>query len=170
MKTIQNLKNTKFMVSQLNHTSTSWIGRYNNEMNDTKRGQTFFSTADVAIQGIDIYTSLVLHPAKMTLTVHPFNHNTKTWGLPILSTSVYLQVSDSENWKSISTPGLHLYKGQYYGFRLECPQSLIGLGEAVGSNSMPLPINGQEWKFSNSDPKGQSYSFFSLAFKIAVSD
>ena len=97
-------------------------------MNDTKRGQTFFSTADVAIQGIDIYTSLVLHPAKITLTVHPFNDNTKTWGLPILSTSVFLQVSDSENWKSISTPGLHLYKGQHYGFRLECPQSLIGLG------------------------------------------
>ena len=170
MKTIQNPSNTKFMVSQLNPTSTSWIGRYNNKMNDTKRGQTFFSTADVAIQGIDIYTSLVLDPAKITLTVHPFNDNTKTWGLPILSTSVFLQVSDSENWKSISTPGLHLYKGQHYGFRLECPQSLIGLGEVVGTNSMPISIDGQEWKFNNSDPKSQSYSFFSLAFKIAVSD
>lgn len=170
MKTLQTPSNAKFMVTQLNHSSTSWIGRNNNEMNDTKRGQTFFSTDEVDVQAIDIYPSLVLHPGKMTMTIHHFKESSKTWGPPILSTSVNLQISDSGNWKSINTPGLHLYKGQHYGFRLECPQSLIGLGEAVGSNSMPLPINGQEWKFSNIDQKGHSYSFFSLAFKIAVSD
>jgi hypothetical protein len=47
---------------------------------------------------------------------------------------------------------------------------LIGLGEVVGTNSMLISIDGQEWMFSNSDPKSQPYLFFSLAFKIAVSD
>ena len=60
-------------------------------------------------------------------------------------------------------------KGEQYGFRIECPHSYTGLGKTVGSNSMPISINGQQWKLINMDPKGHYYSFFNLAYIVVVS-
>ena len=71
-------------------------------------------------------------------------------------------------WMAFDLSGLHLAKGQTYGFRLESPDSYIGMGEAAGSAQQPPFNNGKEWKFTNNDQKGDSYSYFSLAFKVEI--
>jgi len=157
---------TKIIVTQNSNNSTSWIGHPKTDQIDTKRGQTFLSPFEADLEAIEVFTSLVTHPGEMEMTVHQVDESSKTWGPALVSASIHLDCDDSGKWKSVHITGPHLKKGAYYGFQLECPNSYIGLGEAIFSNSNPTLINGQEWKFTNIDKKGVSYSYFSLAFRV----
>lgn len=157
---------TKMIVTQNSNNSTSWIGHLTTDQIETKRGQTFLPPFEADLEAIEVFTSLVTHPGEMALTVHQVDESSKTWGPALVSASIHLDCDDSGKWKSVHIAGLHLKKGVSYGFRLECPNSYIGLGEAIFSCSNPTLINGQEWKFTNLDNKGISYSYFSLAFRI----
>ena len=168
MNTLLIQPHTKCIISQSTHNTTSWIGHQKTDQIDTKRGQTFLSPFEADLETIEVFPSLVTHPGEMVMTVHHFNESSKTWGPALVSASIHLCCDDSGKWKSIHIAGPHLKKGEHYGFRLECPNSYIGLGEAIFSYSNPTLINGQEWKFTNIDKKGVSYSYFSLAFRVAA--
>ncbi|MEO7766683.1 MAG: hypothetical protein ABIS01_04625 [Ferruginibacter sp.] len=156
------------IVEQVTNNTISWIGHQKNDNNNIIKGQTFISPAESVLEAIEVFTSIVTIPGKVSLTLHTFDPQLKSWG-PVLGTaSVDFNSSDNGKWKSFNIPGLHLNKGKTYGFRLESTHGCFGAGETVGSYQTPLLINGQEWKFTSNDQKGHSFSYFSLAFKVEV--
>ncbi|MEP7107423.1 MAG: hypothetical protein ABI760_05560 [Ferruginibacter sp.] len=156
----------KAVVEQITNNTTSWIGHHKIDNKDIIGGQTFISPSDVDLEAIEVFTSIVTTPGKVLMTLHPFDTILKSWGPVLGSASVDFNRADNGKWKSFIIPGLHLNKGKAYGFRLESTNSYIGVGETVGSYDTPPIINGQEWKFTGNDKKGQSYSYFSLAFRV----
>ena len=165
-----NTKNplTKVIVEQITNNTTSWIGHRKADNKDIIGGQTFIAPSEIDLEAIEVLTSIVMIPGKVVMTLHTFDPQLKSWGPVLGSASVDLNKTDNGKWKAFNIPGLHLNKGKAYGFRLESPNSYIGVGETVASYQTPLLINGQEWKFTNNDQKGQAFSYFSLAFKVAV--
>ncbi len=158
----------KAVVEQLTNNTTSWIGHNKVDNKDIIGGQTFIAPSEVDLEAIEVLTSIVTSPGKVLMTLHTFDSQLKSWGPVLGSASVEFNGTDTGKWKSFNISGLHLNKGKAYGFRLESPNSYIGMGEAAGSHQTPPLINGQEWKFTNNDQKGHSFSYFSLAFKVAV--
>ncbi|MCW3090596.1 MAG: hypothetical protein JWP81_1665 [Ferruginibacter sp.] len=156
----------KAIVEQTTNNTTSWIGHQDNK--DIIGGQTFTSPSESVLEAIEVFTSVVTTPAHVVMSLHTFDPQLKTWGPSLGTANVELNRSDNGKWKSFNMPGLSLNKGKTYGFRLESPNGCIGVGETVGTYKTPLLVNGQEWKFTNHDKKGQSFSYFSLAFKVEV--
>lgn len=166
MKT--NSQATKAIVEQITNNTISWIGHCNSDNKDIIVGQTFIAPAESDLEAIEVLTSMVTTPGKMVMTVHNFDSNLKSWGPVLGSASVELNNADTGKWKAFNIAGLHLNKGKVYGFRLESPNAYIGVGETVGSYKAPLALTGQEWKFAKNEQHGQAFSYFSLAFKVAV--
>jgi len=166
MKT--NSQATKAIVEQITNNTISWIGHRNSDNKDIIVGQTFIAPAESDLEAIEVLTSMVTTPGKVVMTLHNFDTNLKSWG-PVLGTaSVELNNADTGKWKVFNIAGLHLNKGKAYGFRLESQNTYIGVGETVGSYETPLALTGQEWKFAKNEQQGQAFSYFSLAFKVAV--
>ncbi len=165
-----NTKNTlrKAVVEQITNNTTSWIGHHTVDNNNIIGGQTFIAPSEVDLEAIEVLTSIVTTPGKVLMTIHTFDPQLKSWGPVLGSTSVEFNGTDNGKWKSFNISGLHLNKGKAYGFRLECPNSFIGVGEAAGCYQTPPLFNGQEWQFTNNDQKGHSFSYFSLAYKVEV--
>jgi hypothetical protein len=155
-------------VEQITHNITGWIGHRAGDNNDITSGQTFISPSEGELDGIEVFSSMVTAPGKVLITLHSFDPLQKNWG-PVLGTdSIELNSNDSGKWICFDIPGLHLHKGATYGFRLESPNTLIGVGEAAGSHKQPPFNNGQAWRFTRKDPKGHSFSYFSLTFKVGL--
>lgn len=161
----QSNKSTKAIIEQITTNTITWIGHSNGDNKDIIGGQTFVAPQDVDLEAIEVFTDIVSIPGNVQMTVHSFDSQLKSWGPVLGSAKVDFNKTDNGKWVSFNMPGLHLNKGKEYGFRLESAHSFIGMGEAVGSHQKP-PFIGQEWKFTNNDQKGHSYSYFSLAFKI----
>ena len=168
MNTNINNNSTKAIVEQVTDNTISWIGHRTSDNKDIVGGQTFTAPQEVDLEAIEVLTSIVTSPGNVVMTMHNFDPQLKSWGPVLGAASVELNRADNGKWKAFNIVGLHLNKGKSYGFRLESLNSYFGLGETVGSFETPLNVNGQEWKFVNNDQKGQSYSYFSLAFKVAV--
>lgn len=167
MSSINN-KTVKALIQQITNNATSWIGHHQTENKNIVGGQTFIAPSEEDLEAIEVFTSIVTTPGEVLMTVHTFDPEMKSWGPVIGSAKVDLNRADNGKWKTFNIPGLHLNRGKAYGFRLESSNSYIGVGETIGSSQTPPFLNGQEWKFTNNDQKGQSYSYFSLAFKIDV--
>jgi hypothetical protein len=162
-------KNTTVQtIEQVTNNITGWIGQRSGDSNNVARGQTFISPSEGDLDGIEVFSSVVMGPGRVMMTLHSFDSLHKNWG-PVLGTaSIELSKDDSDKWICFNMPGLHLHKGETYGFKLESPNTLIGVGEAAGSYVQPPFHNGQEWKFTPKDTKGHSFSYFSLAFKVGL--
>jgi hypothetical protein len=162
-------KNSKsHSIEQVNNNTTSWVGHRAGDNNDVISGQTFIAPSEGDLDGIEVFSSMVMAPGKVLMSLHSFDSLHKSWGPALGSTSMQLSKDDTGKWICFNIPGLHLHKGETYGFRLECPDTLIGVGEAAGSHKNPPFNNGQEWKFTSKDKKGHSFSYFSLAFKVGL--
>jgi hypothetical protein len=164
--------NTKNPISsavaeQTQNNTTGWIGHIPGDNKHIVRGQTFISNAEGDLEAIEVYSNMVKDPGKVVMTVHNFDPQQKSWGPALASSSVEFKKADAEKWMTFHIPGLHLHKGNSYGFRIETNESLIGIGEAVRSANQP-PLTGQEWKFTGNNQKGDAYSYISLAFKVDV--
>jgi hypothetical protein len=158
----------KAVIQQITNNTTSWIGHHKFLNKDFTSGQTFVAPSEEDLEAIEVFTMIVSTPGKALMTLHEFDPQLKSWG-PVLGTaSVDFTRDDNGKWKTFNISGLHLNKGKSYGFRLGSENSYIGVGETVGSYETPLLITGQEWKFINDDQKGESFSYFSLAFKVDV--
>jgi hypothetical protein len=159
---------TKSVLEQTTNNTTSWIGHQKIDNKDIIGGQTFISPSEADLDSIEVLANMVSIPGKVVMTIHNFDTHLKSWGPALGSASVDFNGTDCGKWKSFNISGLHLHKGSSYGFRLESPHSYIGMAEAASSYQTPILNTGQEWQFSNKDQKGHSFSYFSLAFKVAV--
>ena len=169
MKTAFETTISNQLVQQTNNNTTTWIGHMpGKDSDDIVGGQTFIAHAEGDLDNIQVYSSVVANPGKVSLTLHAFNTEENSWGAVLGSTSIEISKQDNDKWISFKIPGLHLSKGKTYGFKLESAESFIGVGEAAGSHEQPPFSEGQEWQFKNKEQKGNSFSYFSLAFKVGL--
>ena len=153
------------ILQQVMNNATSWIG-HRRDNKDVISGQTFVSPKECDLSAIEIFSAVVTKPGKVTMTLHNFDTELKCWGPALSSSSMDIDNSEAGKWLAFDMPGMKLDKGKAYGFRLERPDTLIGVGEAAGDLSKPPFSYGQEWQFTEEQIEGQSFSYFSLAFKI----
>lgn len=155
-------------VEQVTNNTTSWIGRRTRDNEDVVTGQTFIAPSEGDLEAIEVFSSIVTRPGKVTMTLHNFDVQQNSWGPALGSASVDINNGEAGKWLAFNIPGQHLDKGKAYGFRLGSTDTYIGVGEAAGSHQMPPFVAGQEWQFTKGDLVGQSFSYFSLAFKIGL--
>ncbi|MEO7263281.1 MAG: hypothetical protein ABIW38_00140 [Ferruginibacter sp.] len=167
MSTDNNLPQSSIVEQRTNNT-TSWIGTYPGLSNNIAKGQTFISPSEAEVETIEVFSSFVTDPGQILLTLHNFDPENKNWGPSIGSSSIEIKKSDTGKWLAFNLPRLHLAKGKSYGFKLQSTDSFIGVGEAAGSHHQPPFSSGQEWKFNGNNTQGDSFSYFSLAFKVGL--
>jgi len=155
-------------IEQVTNNITGWIGHRPGENNDIVRGQTFVAPAEGDLDGIEVFSSMVVAPGKVMMTLYSFDALHHHWGAALGTASIELSKDDSGKWICFDIPGQHLQQGKTYGFRLASTDGLIGVGEAAGSHHQPPFNNGQEWKFTPKDQEGHSFSYLSLAFKVGL--
>jgi hypothetical protein len=168
MKTELKTSQNQPVLEQIINNTTSWIGHRSADNEDVVTGQTFIAPTEGDLNEIEVFSSIVTKPGKVIMTLYDFDQNQNCWGHSLGSTSVDINSSKSGKWVAFSMPHLHLNKGKSYGFRLECPDSYIGVGEAAGSSQTQAFNLGQEWQFTKKEKAGHSYSYFSLAFKVGM--
>jgi hypothetical protein len=168
MNTNNRASQVKSVVQQTVNNATSWIGHPRYDSKELIGGQTFTAPSDGELDAIEVLASMVTTPGNVLMTLHSFDPESNNWGPQIGSANEAFTTADNGKWKSFRIPGLQLSRGKTYGFRLHSPNCYIGVAETIYSNDRPLMAEGQEWKFSNIDQKGQSFRYFSLAFKVDV--
>jgi len=157
---------THAVVEQVTNNTTSWVGHRTRDNEDLASGQTFIATSEGDLETIAIFSSIVTKPGKMIMTLHNFDSQQKSWGPVLGSASIDVNNSENGKWLAFKIPGMHLNKGKAYGFRLESPDTYVGVGEAAGSSQKPPFSSGQEWQFTKNQKTVRSFSYFSLAFKV----
>jgi hypothetical protein len=168
MKTELKTPQNKAVIEQTVNNTTSWIGHRSADNEDVVSGQTFIVLIEGNLNEIEVFSSLVTKPGKVIMTLYDFDLSHNSWGHSLGSASVDINASKTGKWVAFSMPHLHLNKGKSYGFRLECPDSYIGVGEAASSAQTQSYNLGQEWQFTKKEKAGHSYSYFSLAFKVGM--
>lgn len=158
----------KGTAEQVAINTTGWIGKLPGHPERIARGQTFLAKEEGDLQKIEVYSHIVSDPGKMVITLHDYDPQQRTWGPVLTSSELELKQTDCGKWIAFNMPEMHIDKGKFYGFKLQSKESYIGLGEAAGSAKQP-PFNpGQEWEFNGENDKGDCFSYFSLAFKVAL--
>jgi hypothetical protein len=157
----------KLVTQQTTNNATSWVG-HSKDHKEISSGQTFIANAEGDLETIEVFSNIVSQPGKVKLTIHSFDPNFKTWGATLGTSNIALEKSDTGKWLSFKIPALHLDKGKVYGFKLESHDCYMGVGEAAGSSKNPPFVDGQEWRFLNNNSAGDSFSYFSLVFKIGL--
>ena len=154
------------LLEQVINNTTSWVGHRSRDNEDLVSGQTFIATTEGDLETIEVFSAVVTKPGKMIMTLHNFDSQQKSWGPVLGSASVNVNNSATGKWIAFKIPGMHLNKGKAYGFRLESPDTFVGVGEAAGSHQKPPFISGQEWQFTKNQKSEHSFSYFCLAFKV----
>lgn len=164
-----NQKNPLHKVAeQIANNSTGWIGQVPGNTEHFVKGQTFVADEEGDLRNIKVFSNLIARNTNIMMTLYNYDPQSQSWGRELGSASVELKRTDADKWISFDIPGPHLNKGQSYGFRLESQDSYIGVGEACGSFKQPAFKAGKEWQFTKGNPGGDSFSYFSLAFKVEV--
>jgi len=167
MKTTTSGNHLHPALEQLHRNTCRWIGHINSGPADHFAGQTFKCPSEGLLDNIQVYSSAVQHPGEMSLTLHEFDDNTKTWGPSICNSSVQLQRGDDAKWIRFDLHPIALRKGATYGFRLQTSNALIGIGEAATGTKEPFTF-GHEWSGDSKDMQGRFFTYFSLAFKVEL--
>jgi hypothetical protein len=165
MKTTQQISNP--VLSQTEKNTTLWIGHLQTDTNDHLAGQTFLCPSEGLVNNIQVYSSSVQQPGDMALTLHEFDSASKTWGPVIGASSIFLQKGEDSRWVHFNLQPVSLKKDAMYGFRLESPNAMIGIGEAASHASHPF-IFGNEWCADSRNKNGHYFTYFSLAFKVEM--
>jgi hypothetical protein len=154
-------------LQQLLKNTSSWIGHMNVGATDHAAGQTFECPDEGELENIQVYSTAVPHPGKVTLTLHSFNRESKKWGPVLSSTEITVDEDDAENWMKFSLPSIPLHKDNTYGFQLKSNDALVGIGEVAWPSASPFAY-GEEWHDDNKHQHDQYYRYFSLAFKVGL--
>jgi hypothetical protein len=166
METYQSKVPLHVAVQQVTNNTTAWIGHRFTDDADIIAGQTFTCPDEGDLGAIEIFSSLVMIPGHVNMTLHSFENDTKVWGPTLTSSSVVLDKVDNNKWISFPLNGLHLQKGNTYGFRLQSNDLYLGIGEAAGSHEHPPFTGGQEWVVNTENKNGKYFSYLSLTFKV----
>jgi hypothetical protein len=168
MNTTKNTHTKNVSLEQVTTNCTRWIGHRKMDNQDVISGQTFEANAEGDLEKIEVFSSLVTQPGEVTMTMHTYDPENKTWGPALDSCKVDFNNSTSEKWVPFDMHGIHLQKGLSYGFKIESHKAYIGVGEAAGSHHTPPFKQGQEWEFTENNQQGRCYTYFSLAFKVGL--
>ena len=167
METIKNSSHPRRpVITQDKNNTTLWIGHLQTDPNDHFAGQTFTCPTAGILDNIQVYSSAVHNPGDIVLTLHEFNAANKTWGPALGNCTLAVQKNDASKWIRFALPAIQLKQGATYGFRLQTPNAMIGLGEAVTGTKQPF--TGHEWNGDSTNQRGRFYSYFSLAFKVEL--
>ena len=167
METTKNASPIRPLLSQIKNNTTLWIGHLQNETIDHFGGQTFKCPADGQLDNIQVYSSVIQRPGEITLTLHEFDSYSKKWKPSFAQSSVIARKNDESKWLSFVLPHSLLVKDKIYGFRLQSPDGMMGIGELVRSSNEPCSF-GQEWNADSNNTDGVFFSWFSLAFKVEM--
>ncbi len=165
MKTLQNGHPTRPILSQTQNNATLWIGHLPADTNDHLAGQTFDCPSGGSLDNIQVFSASVQQPGELTLTLHKFDRESRTWGPAIAHAGRTLEKGDESRWIRFELEPVELRQHQTYGFRLQSENALIGLGEAVSHAKSPFPF-GLSWNSDSEQGKGKFFNYFSLAFKV----
>lgn len=167
MTSNESSKPLNLVSKQTINNTTCWVGnsRYNKEITT---GQTFLAKIDGDLRSVEVYSNIVSMPGQVIMTIHTYDTQQNLWSLALQTAYLDLKKSDSEKWVSFNFPSFRLDKGKIYGFKLGSHNCYMGIGEAAGSYKNPPFEDGKEWSFVNNSTKGDSFSYFSLAFKIGL--
>lgn len=154
------------VVQQTLNNSTGWIGKFPGDNMEIVRGQTFVAEEGGDIDAIEIWPNMISANGLIHMSLHTFDPVENKWGPEIDSSVVELDSSDAGKWVAFNMHGLHLHRGRTYGFLMGSDGSCFGIAEAVWGADQQLRNKGQEWKFVNKNSLGDTFSYFSLAFKI----
>ncbi len=160
-------KHSRPVLSQAENNTTLWIGHLKTDPNDHFAGQTFKCPSEGVLNNIQVYSSAVSQPGDLSLSLHEFDPETKTWGPSIGNSTLKLDREDESRWIRFELQQVTLKKDATYGFRLYTPNALVGIGEAASGNQDPFPY-GYEWNADSTDQEGHFFSYFSLAFKVEL--
>ena len=155
------------LLTQAEKNTTLWIGHLQSDPNDHYAGQTFRCPSEGLLNNIQVYSSSVYYPGELSLTLHEFNTEGKTWGPAIGNSTLLLERGDDSRWVRFELQPVTLKKDGTYGFRLYTNNALIGIGEAATGNHQPFTF-GHEWSADSTDQAGHFFSYFSLAFKVEL--
>jgi len=168
MKTSSKNPHQLAVVQQVANNTTSWIGFRPRDNEHVVTGQTFISPTEADLESIEVFSAIITKAGHVTMTLHSFDRQENCWGPALGSVTLNIHKEEAGKWLAFCMPGLHLDKGKAYGFRLESPDTYLGVGEAVGSHMKPPFGAGQEWQFTDKHQDGRCFSYFSLAFKVEV--
>jgi len=166
METPQSKSHLHVAVQQVTNNTTAWVGHRISDNADVVAGQTFVCPSEGDLGTIEIFSSLVMKAGHVNMTLHAFEAATKIWGPALTTSSVVVEKIDNNKWIAFPLNGLHLQKGNTYGFRLQSNDLYLGIGEAAGSHAHPPFTGGQEWIANAANTKGKYFSYLSLAFKV----
>jgi len=102
----------------------------------------------------------------LTLSLHSFDPQNKSWGPLLASSTVDVEKIDNERWIRFELPPMPLHEDEMYGFRIYANNTMVALGEAAAGNQNPF--SGEEWHADSVDQAGHYYRYFSLAYKIEM--
>ena len=168
METMNRTGRTLPVVTQVQNNTTLWIGHLQTDPTDHFGGQTFKCPVSGDLNNIQLYSSAVQYPGELTLSLHSFNPENKTWGQQLASASVNIQKTDEEKWIRFDLPPMPLHQDENYGFRIYANNTMLALGEAATGTTNPF--DGEEWHADSGDLAGHYYRYFSLAFKVEICD
>ena len=146
--------------------STGWIGHLPGDNKEIVRGQTFVAEQEGDLDAIEILPNMISSNGQLFMSLHTFDALENKWGPAIDTSMVEVDSADTGKWLAFDMHGKHLDRGKTYGFLMESNGSCIGVAEAAWGADQPYRTNGQEWKFENKNAEGNSFSYFSLAFKV----
>lgn len=167
METKKNSSLSRPVLSQALNNTTLWIGHFRPHAQDNLAGQTFICPSDGLVDNIQVFASAVTHPGEVSLTLHEFDAETKTWGEAIGNSQRMVEQNDGTHWLRFELEPVSLRKDATYGFRLQTEDGIIGIGEAASVNRHPFTF-GQAWNGHSDNDKGEYFRYFSLAFKVEL--
>lgn len=166
MKTIP--QGSRPVLTQTENNTTLWVGHLKHGINDHVAGQTFTCPSEGVLNNIQIYSDTVTRPGQLLLTLHEFDAGTRTWGPAIGQSTMQLERKDNSRWIRFELEPVTLKKNVAYGFRLQAPEALIGIGESAHESKHPFNF-GMVWNGGTQHPgKGDYFNYFSLAFKVEM--
>ena len=165
MKTMP--RSSRPVLSQTENNTTLWIGHLTHEANDRLAGQTFSCPSTGLINNIQVYTSAVTLPGEILMTLHEFDPAAKSWGPAICQSSLAIERNDASHWLRFELDPVNLQQDNYYGFRLQTKEGIIGIGEAISHAQRPFSF-GQAWSGDTGRSGERFFSYFSLAFKVEL--
>ena len=80
---MKNSNSPRPVLMQVTSNTTFWVGPRPFDIHNHYAGQTFITPANATLHNIQVYAEMVQHPGNVSLTVHSFDDDNKTWG-PII--------------------------------------------------------------------------------------
>ncbi|MFM2138778.1 MAG: hypothetical protein RJA57_1085 [Bacteroidota bacterium] len=155
------------VLAQTEYNSTLWIGHLQHNANDRSAGQTFHCPLEGTIDNIQVFSAAVTHPGEVELTLHEFDHASKSWGPAIGHSRRRMERDQTEQWVRFVLDPVPLQKDASYGFQLHSRNAIIGIGEAVSNARNPFPY-GYSWNGHHRTEDEHFFRFFSMTFKLEM--